>query len=97
MAPVAFEEQCGDASGRRSFITGGKPFRRRVKARRQNMSSLAIESTKYGRTLEDLRNSHCSAARFTGWGGAWASSAGKRTRLRWGWLWVCSHGQSCWR
>jgi hypothetical protein len=44
VAPVAFEEQCGDASGRRSFITGGKPFRRRVKARRQNMSSLVVES-----------------------------------------------------
>ena len=47
--------------------------------------------------MEDLRNFHCSAARFTGLGGAWASSAGKRTRLRWGWLWVCSRGQSCWR
>jgi hypothetical protein len=44
VAPVAFEDQCGDASGRWAFITGGKPFRRRVNARKQNMSSLAIES-----------------------------------------------------
>jgi hypothetical protein len=27
VAAVAFEEQCGDASGRISFITGGKSFR----------------------------------------------------------------------
>jgi hypothetical protein len=26
VAAVAFEEQCGDASGRISFITGGKSF-----------------------------------------------------------------------